>query len=265
MGGDGAEVLLIAHATGFLGRVYRAFAEQLTDRFRIYAMDFRGHGDSTAPPSLDGFDWLNMAGDVGAVVDAIRDRHADADLHGFGHSMGGAAIIGHEHARPRTFTSATVFEPIIFPNNTPPGTHNPLEIAARARRPTFPSVAAALERYGARPPLGLFRADILHDYVTHGFAHAEDGSITLKCTPEHEGTTFAMAGPIHTDMLPDVDLTTMVCVSGDGQVPAQIAPVVAAALPNGRLETVDELTHFGPLQEPVTVARRLRAFVDERA
>ncbi len=253
-GGTG-DVLLIAHATGFLGRVYRAFANELTDHFRVYAMDFRAHGEADAPTTDDGFDWMHMASDVATIRAELGRRH-DGVVHGFGHSMGGAALVGAERSLPGSFTSLFLFEPIIFPEGIPTA-GTPLELSARARRATFESRAQALERYAARPPLGLFRADVLHDYVTHGFAPSEDGSITLRCAPEHEGNTFAMAGAIHTGLLDTVTTPTVVAVSGDGQHPAQIAPLVADALPNGTLRRFDELTHFGPLQEPVTVARHL--------
>ncbi len=41
-----AAPLLLCHATGFHGRVWRALADELPDR-RCLALDFRGYGDST--------------------------------------------------------------------------------------------------------------------------------------------------------------------------------------------------------------------------
>ena len=48
LGGDGPPVLM-AHATGFHGLVWRPMAADLAD-FHCYSFDERGHGDSARPP-----------------------------------------------------------------------------------------------------------------------------------------------------------------------------------------------------------------------
>lgn len=252
------EVLIIAHATGFLGRVYRAFAEGLTDRVRVIALDFRAHGDSTTPSTPVEFDWSLMADDLTRVV-----AHIDAPVvHAFGHSMGGATILEVERVAPGTFASAWLFEPIIPGDEVSFTGDSPLEIGARIRRPGFGSVAEALTRYAAKPPLGLFRADVLHDYVTHGFHEAADGSVTLKCLPESEATTFGMTGGIRAEAMSTVDVRTVVAASGDGGMPAALASPLVNAMPKATLMKFPFLTHFGPLQEPVSVAAAVRRHID---
>ncbi|MFT7474654.1 MAG: pimeloyl-ACP methyl ester carboxylesterase [Verrucomicrobiales bacterium] len=252
LGGNGEYTLLVCHATGFLGQVYRAFAAELSDDARVVALDFRGHGDSDTPAELHDFRWSAMVDDLRRVID-----HIDAStLHGFGHSLGGAVLLEMERLHPGTFATAMVFEPVVPPGSFSDG---PLIAAARGRLKRFPSRAAALLRYAARPPLGLFRADVLHAYVRHGFADdGEDGGILLKCSPESEANTYLNAGEIHLGLLDQIALDVVVAVSGDGGFPAQLAPQVADALPNGRLLEFPTLTHFGPLQDPVAVANAMR-------
>ena len=48
-GGEG-EPIVILHATGFLGRIYRPLAEPLRAIGHVYSYDQRGHGDSSAAP-----------------------------------------------------------------------------------------------------------------------------------------------------------------------------------------------------------------------
>jgi len=112
-GGSGDSVL-IAHATGFHGRAYRAFAELLVETHHVVAVDLRAHGASTAPASVEGLSWESMAKDIAAVIEWL-----DAPVvHGFGHSMGGGAILGAQRAKPSSFTSAFLFEPIVPPEGS---------------------------------------------------------------------------------------------------------------------------------------------------
>lgn len=255
LGGEGDTVLVVAHATGFLGPIYRAFAHELNHLVRVVALDFRGHGDSATPESLEDFAWSGMADDLTAVIDHI----GASTVHGFGHSMGGAALLEVERRNPGTFASAMVFEPVIPPG--PPENPHMADVA-RVRRPSFATPAEALLRYASKPPLGLFRADVLHDYVSHGFREFEDG-ITLKCLPSSEANTFQMGGAhITLSVLPEIDLRVVVSVGSDGSLPAQLAPAVAGELPNGRLRNFSTVGHFGPLQDPVSVAMAMIELLD---
>ncbi len=254
-GGAGERVLIIAHATGFLAQVYRAFAQELTGDLRVVGVDMRGHGDSDAPSKEGDFDWRLIAEDLARAIDHI----GASELHAFAHSMGGAAVLEVERTHPGTFTSALLFEPIIPPAvlQTEPA----IATAARNRVRSFPSRGHALERYSARPPLGLFRADVLHDYVQYGFADTADGQITLKCSPESEANTFANAGTIRFMSLAEVELDVVIGRSGDGELPSELAQPAVDMLPNARLIDFPTLTHFGPLQEPVIVANEMRKLI----
>ncbi len=248
-GGQSDATLIVAHATGFLGQVYAAFARELANQARVVALDFRAHGDSATPDDHEQFSWHRMADDLQAVIDYL----GAPTLHAFGHSMGGAAVLEVERRSPGTFRSALLFEPIVPPGPFSDTGESPLSKAALGRTRTFASRGEALQRYASRPPLGLFRADVLNDYVRHGFVETDEG-ITLKCRPESEAATFTNAGELSLEMLPEIELGVVVGRSGDGGWPAQIASTVAIELPNGRLRDFPTLTHFGPLQDPVSVA-----------
>lgn len=254
-GGEGDRVLLIAHATGFLAQVYRAFAQELTNELRVVGVDMRGHGDSDAPTDPADFNWRNMADDLARAITHI----GATELHGFGHSIGGTAILEVERIQPGTLHSAMAFEPIVPPTTLPNG--SPIVDAARRRLRTFPSHGHALERYSARPPLGWLRADVLHDYVHHGFSEAENGEITLKCSPESEANTFSMAGTVPLASLAEIELDVVIARSGDQDFAGALAQPAVEQLPNGRLLEFPTLTHFGPLQEPVIVAGEMRKLI----
>lgn len=249
--------LLLAHATGFCSTVWRPMAEQLGSAFECWALDFRGHGRSTSPASGT-FDWHGTADDVLAVIDAVGPQ--PGGWWGVGHSMGGAALVLAEQARPGTFAGLWLFEPIIFPgvlaaDAEPPGGNFLADGAAR-RRATFPSADAARENYASKPPMDAFDPGALDGYLERGLVEQADGSVTLACAPADEAQVYRM-GPRHSawSRLGEVTTTTTV-VSGAATVPgpATMAPVIADALPAGRLEPHPDLGHFGPLESPSTMA-----------
>src|SRR4051812_47333495 len=84
LGGSG-EPFLICHATGLHGHAYDPMAARLALHLHVYAIDFRGHGD-TAAPANGHFEWSAMADDLEAVIEELTSEPIDV----FGHSMGGA-------------------------------------------------------------------------------------------------------------------------------------------------------------------------------
>jgi len=258
LGGEGPTVL-ICHATGFCGGAYRPLAAALAPHHRVFALDARGHGEST-PPADGDFDWGGMADDVGAVAAALADV-APGPLHVVGHSMGGAAALLAEHRRPGTFASAYLYEPIVPPGPIPQGgltnplLANPMAEAARRRREVFPSRAEAMWRYASRRPLAVLQAASLAAYVEHGFEDLDDGTVRLRCRGESEARTFESTGAIHTGLVGDVALPTVIAVGGgDSGMVADMSPALAAALPHAVLQPHPHLGHFGPLQDPATIA-----------
>lgn len=250
LGGDGPP-LLLCHATGFHGRVWQPVATHLP--YRCLAPDLRGHGDSQISAEL-GIDWNGFGDDVLAVIDAFDLT----EVFAAGHSKGGAALVLAEQARPGTFRSLYLFEPIIFPRlpSGPVSGNNPLADAARRRRPTFASLDAAYENYASKPPLNALHPDALRAYVDHGFALRPDGSVLLKCRPDIEAATFEM-GLHHRgfERLGEVRCPVTVArgaVTGLG--PASIAEPIVASLPRATLEEHPDLGHFGPLEDPATIA-----------
>ncbi len=253
LGGDGPP-FLVAHATGLCGRAYEPLAAVLASRFHVYAVDFRGHGDSTDP--LDGsFAWSGMGEDVLAAVDAIGVEHIDA----MGHSMGGAALLIAEAERPGLLRSVFLFEPIVMTETYVSERTNMMSDAARRRRSVFPSKADALMRYASRTPLGALRADSLAAYVEHGFEDLPDGTVQLKCRPESEARTFECETKMTLDRVAGFTVPTVVGVGSEEPTGALFGRPIVDEMVNARLIRYPHLGHFGPLQDPGTVGADILA------
>lgn len=261
LGGAGP-TLVFAHATGFHGRVWEPLAHALADDFHCVAIDLSGHGDTPLPsPAEDGLDWAIFGDDVLATLDGLV---GEGPVFGVGHSKGGAALVLAEQARPGAFAALYLFEPIVFPPREPgtpavdPADH-PLAIGARKRREVFASRDEAYENYASKPPLAALHPEALRAYVDHGFEDLPDGTVRLKCRGLNESATYA--GSTSHDAFSHLDAVacpvTVAC-GDDGGMPALNAADVAEAIPGGRLEQVADVGHFGPLEDPVQFADRIR-------
>ncbi|MEY2464663.1 MAG: hypothetical protein QOH64_2801 [Acidimicrobiaceae bacterium] len=267
-----APVLLLSHATGFHGLAFGPMARSgLTERYHCIAPDLRGHGDSVVPSDLD-YDWRGFADDVLAVLEHLDEAGRSGDgatgrpVFGFGHSMGGAALLMAEASRPGSFAGLFLFEPIVPPPGAfmrPEGEDNPLAAGAERRREVFDSFEAAYENYASKPPLNVFRPDALRAYVEGGFAPQPDGTVLLKCRGRVEAQTFRMAASNGMyERLKDIACPVTIAVGVDQPLaPSAFAPAIVDGLPHGSLVGLDPLGHFGPMEDPETVAQAaLEAF-----
>jgi pimeloyl-ACP methyl ester carboxylesterase len=259
-GGTGP-TLLFAHATGMHGLMWRSVAEHLTGRARCVALDLRGHGDSAFPEPHD-FGWAGFSRDVLAAVAAIGGD----DVIGVGHSMGGAALVLAELAEPGTFRKLFLYEPALGIEPDPEalaGQRLMVGIAAR-RRAAFASRADALANYARKAPTAQYQAAVLYDYVEHGFADCPDGDseVRLKCRPEIESGIYAHSHlPGVAERITELKCPLTFAVGGltDEYHQAAVASLSRAA--RGRVVGMDGGDHFGPMQQPATLAREIERHV----
>ena len=274
-GAAGADhpVVLIAHATGFHAHAYLPVAAALAPRFHTFGFDFRGHGDSPLAPGWT-VKWGAYGDDaLGAAEAVAATPRAARGLIGFGHSMGGTALLLAAHRRPDLFSLLVLFEPIVprideVTEASETDRVNTLVTATRRRRALFPSVDAARENYAAKPPLDAWDPAALDAYVRHGFHADVDGAgVRLKCDPELEARTFEAGTTQGTwQLLPEIAVPVVV-VSGrvaDDQ-PSRFAVDVAKAMPHGRFVERPELDHFGPMTHPRLIGELIAGWADERA
>ena len=250
LGGDGPP-LVLAHATGFHGRVWEPLAAHLTG-FHLWSIDMRAHGDSDAPRDRP-LEWYGFADDVLSVIDGIGLEKP----YGVGHSKGAASLLLAEQARPGTFTALYLYEPVVVPTDNVAGHNpdNPLSNGARRRRDTFDSLDAAYENYASKPPFSTLHPEVLRVYVDYGFTQNVDGTVSLKCRPENEAEVYAHGMSHHAfAALHAVTCPVTIAMGVEDGVPAIFGRPIAETLPRGSIASFPNLAHFGPLEDPATIA-----------
>ncbi|MFN0089964.1 MAG: alpha/beta fold hydrolase [Acidimicrobiales bacterium] len=254
LGGDGRP-LLLTHGNGLNAGMWAAVAPLLRTRFRLFGLDFRGQG--AAGPGRPGLsvERARFAEDVRAALAEI----GDAPALSAGHSLGGVASIKAELTWPGTFEALWLYEPVLIPDDfeRPAGAQERLVEASLRRRQEFDSVDDAYERFRSKPPFDGCRPEAVRAYTEIGTYPRPDGGVALSCTGETEARVFSTGEPQNFADYRAITCPTVIACGGTaplGEPPAMVAPLVAAALGAGRLERFEHLTHFGPMEDPETIA-----------
>lgn len=265
-GGDGP-LALLHHATGFCKGVWAPIAERLRARFRVIALDARGHGDSSIVEGAAAYEWREFGNDLIAVAERLAARHGRIGL-GMGHSFGGTAFLAASKARPELFERIVLVDPVVHVPQTASAApevprENPLSAGARKRRSEWPSLAEARASWLQRPILAAWRPEALDLYVLDGLRERADGSVTLKCPANVEAAIFEM-GP-HLDVagiIRDHPTRTLWLHAGRGQFPVEMCRSLVRSMREARFETLDA-GHLMVMEQPDLVSEAVLRFCAE--
>jgi len=256
--------LLLAHATGFHGRIWDHIVRMFPGR-RCLAVDFRGHGRSSQPDPP--YHWPAFGRDLAAMAERLEI----ADAIGIGHSMGGHSIVAAALLRPQTFRALLLIDPTIFPRahyGKPP-----LDTSfVLRRRDRWRSPEEMFERFRHRAPFALWREEILRDYCEYALV-AREGEFVLACPPAVEASIYEHSNAPEADLyprIPSLAIPAVVMRAGGAQghvvldpSASPTAPDLAAQFPRGRDVLLEERSHFIPMEAPELVAEEIRPLLPE--
>jgi pimeloyl-ACP methyl ester carboxylesterase len=259
-GGEGLPIIVL-HATGFLGRVYRPIALALRSTGHVYSYDQRGHGDSSRPADGD-YSWASTAADLKAFIVAMKLEGA----RGLGHSAGATAIGSLVGAQPELISRAVQVEPVVFDGEVPESVQDSLYERTRKRKRWFESAEAMFRNLEHKPPFATWRRGMLRDYCEYGTRPVAEGGVELKCLPEIEADFYSRARefPGLTLMLKSRSPLLMMLGEKSDSTGIKIADKIAAQLVNGTVVTVPDAGHFLPMEQPEMVARMAVEFFNRR-
>jgi len=264
-GGNGPHLLLL-HANGFLGRVYRLMIAQLVGHYHVLTMDLRGQGDSEKP-ALEDYHWQYMARDVEGVVAAL-DLH---DFYGIGHSGGGALLALYAATHPRKITSLALLEPVAVPHEPAfldrlSTDRHPLVERTLRRRVVWDNRQQLFAAYQGKDAFAGWNEEVLWDYVNYGTDELPDGRISLKCSAEVEAHVFATTMSLDIfSQLEKVDCPVLVLRGEHTDVPLSIvAERVAQRISHGSLVTVPGTSHFLAMEKPEEIAKIIDDYFQTR-
>ena len=263
-GGDGP-LALLHHANGFCAAVWAPVAEGLGGRFRVVAVDARGHGDSSKPEGADAYHWAHFGGDLAELASSLRAEMGPVAV-GLGHSFGGTAAILAAAQHPELFERLVLVDPVVFP--WPVGQVDPERRArgasmaegARRRRHVFPDREAARASWRDRDTFAGWDERAFELYLAEGFADRPGGGVELKCPGEVEAAIFEFGTSV--DAMAEarkLRMPTLVLWARRGNFPRATFEALVRGMRDGRLQDA-ETGHFVPMEDPDLVVRATLAF-----
>ncbi len=267
-GGEGP-LALLHHANGFCAATWALVAEQIAPRWRVLAVDARGHGESSRPEGEAAYHWGELARDWLTVTRWALDLcgQTAADLV-VGNSLGGAVALLGAAERPSWYRRLVLLDPVTAPARAvPSGTSaaapepTPLAIAeqARKRRQIWPSRTAAAAAWHDKPMFAGWQTRAFELYLAHGLRDRDDGQVELCCPSEVEAAIFANTGCV--DVLAAAEAVrapTCVVRAGRGYFPVAMFEALCQRLPASRFLELDA-GHLLPMEAPDPVAELLLA------
>jgi pimeloyl-ACP methyl ester carboxylesterase len=196
----GAPLLVFAHANGFNAFTYRSLLAPLSEKFRIVALDMRGHGLTTLPADRSLVKrWKVYRDDLLRFVARIGNEPKILA----GHSLGASASLMAAALRPEVARALVLLEPVM-PSNTLAALawyagifgledkYLPLVPPAKRRRAKFTSREAATASFRGRGAFRTWPDQMVADYVEGGTIEDGEGGFRLACAPQWEATNFSI-------------------------------------------------------------------------
>jgi pimeloyl-ACP methyl ester carboxylesterase len=257
--GNGPVVVLV-HGIAGSSATWESVIPLLADRFTVIAPDLLGHGESAKP-----------RGDysLGAYASGIRDLLAVLDHERatfVGHSLGGGIAMQLAYQFPHMCERLVLVasgglgkdvSPLLRLFSAP-GSEYVLPLGLTSR---LHSVAASVGRVLGKAGLrgDPFLGEIWASYTRLTDAEAQRAFVhTIRAVIDVQGQRVNASDRLY---LAEEVPTMIVWGDRDGVIPVEHAYAAHELMPGSRLEIVEGVGHFLPVEQPQTLERLLRDFL----
>ena len=264
--GDGPPVVL-AHGLASNSRIWDDVADRLAARFRVVALDQRGHGLSDRP--TDGYAFDRVAGDLRGLVDALDLGRATI----VGHSWGGNVALVYAATFPELTRALVLVDGgLIEPSANPEMTLDRILVDLAPPDLTMFTFEELLARVRSGDAASYWSPTVEATMRT-SFEDTPDGRIRPRLRREdHLAIIRAMWDLRPSELFSKVTSPTVLVPARRSNLTgraAQRAPErqraierALAMLPDARLRWMEETVHDGPLQRPAELAAAIAEVAD---
>jgi pimeloyl-ACP methyl ester carboxylesterase len=252
---DAPAVILLHGVTGH-ARTWDTESVALARRYRVLALDQRGHGDTDPPPDTD-YTVTALVGDLAAFAEALSlPRFALVAL-----SLGGRVAIQFAASYPERVTRLVVVD--IGPDIAPAGRVRVGGMMAAAPE-RFDTIEDVLAHQRANNPR--YAEALLRERARHGVRPLPDGGFTWKYDRALREMVRAGRWGDPIDLWPawrSLACPTLLVRGAESDIlTADTAAKMVESQPNARLVEVSDAGHTVPGDQPEAFVTLLRDFLN---
>ena len=237
--------VVLLHGGGANAHWWDHLANRLATRHPVYALDFRGHGDSQYPAT-------RRVGAFGDDLEGLAAWLARDDLVLIGHSLGAAVAL--DHASRHASTRAIVL--VDLARGGAPATGRRARLALSLRR-TYRTRAEAIERFRFLPESS-HASEVLRAAIgAHSVREEPDGRFGYKFDPGW----FALPAKPRPDLARLRCPTLLVRGSESTLLPSDAAQSFVDEVKSARLVEIPEAGHHVLVDQPERLLACLEAFL----
>ena len=260
-GNPHAPPVILLHGYTSHARSWDTIARRLADRFRVLALDQRGHGESDRATD---YDEQRLIEDLAAFVDALRLESFAA----VGFSIGGFAAASYAVLHPERVSRMVLSECFAQESSADAATHIGALRALSAAFDGPPEYAAAQAAAAFRPLAPHAPEDELRRWMRGGLEEGPDGRWGWRYdqvlrVPGAPGR-LNPSPEIFAERLAQVTCPMLLVVGAESFAKAG-AEAMAPRNPRARLVVLPETGHWVPLDNPTGFLAAVRDFLTDEA
>jgi esterase len=242
---------VLLHGLQDCARLWDYFAEPMSERYHVIAVDHRGHGDSP-PATPETYKLSDYVSEVADIIDGLG-------LNGVilaGHSAGSKNAWMYTASHPERVSRLII-------TDMDPDSHNPgsVEMISRYKSEddNWPNLEAVIERLRDRQPHST--DDVIEHCAVQLTKPDSKGGLVWK---RDRTTVTAYDRPDVWDMLPNVNVPTLIVRGAISTLlNAQVARRMNEVIPNCRLVELPDAAHWVHLERIADYQRSVEEFLAE--
>jgi len=268
-GGEGP-IALLHHANGMCAATWAPVAMSLRARYRVFAIDARGHGDSQHLSVPEDYAWSNYVDDLAQVANQIKSSCGVARIAlGVGSSFGGIVTAAAQAQNAQLFSRLVILDPPIHPTSASAAAVGIEWVEASTdqrkilveqtlkRTAVWASRDAARQAWRTKPLFAPWHDQAFDLYLSQGLRDRDDGQVELKCDPTVEAHIFATTGSLDVlDYAPKVRVPVHLVRAQKGFFAVGFFRGVAGLFANAEFSEI-AAGHMLPLEAPEMVVEML--------
>ena len=243
--GEPGPPVVLLHGGGANAHWWGHLGPRLASTSAVYALDFRGHGESDFPTE-------HQIGAFSLDLEALLEHIGRQDVHLVGHSLGAAVAFDHASR----FTATRSASLIDLSRGAAPGTGRRARLALSLRR-TYSSRDEAIARFRFLPESSQPAEALRRSIAEHSVRKEPDGRFGYKFDP----AWFGLPPRVRPDPS-SVSCPVLLLRGVESQLlSAEAARRFVEALPDGRLIEISGAGHHILIDQPEELLSALNQFV----